>query len=77
MNEAEHVLERLERIRELDRQSAPTGRLLEELRELVDEAERWSRAEGDARARAAAVELSEVVARVEEVRPESVPLRQA
>jgi hypothetical protein len=77
MDEAANVLERLERIRELERRSAPTRRLLEELRELMDEAERWSRLEGDARARAATVELAEHVTRVEEVRPASQSIRPA
>jgi hypothetical protein len=71
MDEAANLLERLERIKELDRRSAPTRRLLEELRELVGEAQRWSRVEGDARARAATVELAELVTKTEEVRPRS------
>jgi hypothetical protein len=69
MDEAETVLRRLERIRELDEAKAPSALLLDELRQLVTEAEDWARAEGDARARAAAVWLGVDVARLEEVRP--------
>ena len=46
MEEAQSVLERLERIRELDGAGAPAGELLAELRALVSEAEGWARAEG-------------------------------
>jgi hypothetical protein len=46
MDEAEAVLERLARIEALDRAGAPVGSLIDELRALVAEAERWSRAEG-------------------------------
>jgi hypothetical protein len=72
MDEARQVLERLARIRELDRTSAPAGVVLGELRELVGEAERWTRAEGDSRARAATLELAELMTGVEEVRHEAV-----
>ena len=71
MDEAEAVLERLERIRALDRADAPAAVLLDELRQLVTEAEEWARAEGDARARAAAVWLGADVVRLEEVRPKA------
>lgn len=54
---ATRVLGRLERIRTLDRMDAPAGVLLDELRELVLEAEAWARAEGDRRAREAVEEL--------------------
>ena len=74
MDEAEAVLERLARIRELDRARVPATRLLDELRQLVSEAEAWARSEGDARARAAASELGAEVVRLEEVRP-SVEIR--
>ena len=67
MDEAERVLGRLERIKELNDGDAPTGVLLDELRELVAEAEEWARAEGDARARAAAAGLGERLAQVGEV----------
>ena len=46
MDEAEAVLERLARIEALDREGAPAGSLIDELRALVTEAERWSRTEG-------------------------------
>lgn len=39
------MLRRLERIEQLDRQDAPTGELLAELRALVRDAETWLRAE--------------------------------
>ncbi len=69
MDEAERVLDRLERIRELNECDAPAGVLLGELRELVAEAEEWARAEGDARARAAAAGLGERLSQVGEVTP--------
>jgi len=53
MDETEAVLKRLGRIDRL-RGVAPAAALLDELRLLVPEAEAWARAEGDARARAAA-----------------------
>jgi hypothetical protein len=52
------VLARLERIEAL-RVGGPASELLVELRALVPEAEAWARAEGDARARAAASKLRE------------------
>lgn len=45
MDEARLVLDRLARIEQLEREHAPASELLEELRELVREAERWVRAE--------------------------------
>jgi hypothetical protein len=72
MDEAEAVLARIERIRELERVDAPTAELLEELRWLVVEAEDWARAEGDPRARAAAVWLGADVIRLEEVMPKEI-----
>jgi hypothetical protein len=69
MHEAERVLERLRRIRELERRRAPAATMLPELRQLVGEAEAWARLEGDERARAAAAELAGHVARVGEVEP--------
>ena len=45
MDEARAVLARLERIEALDRRHAPPRELLAELRELVTEAELWSRAD--------------------------------
>jgi hypothetical protein len=71
MNEAVTVLERLERIRELDRRRAPAAELVGELRALVVEAERWATVDGDARARAAALELAGAVQRGAEVRRHS------
>jgi hypothetical protein len=50
MDEAAKVMARLERIDGLDPEREPPGRLLDELRALVREAEAWARAEGDARA---------------------------
>jgi hypothetical protein len=71
MDEAEAVLARIERIRELERADVPAEKLLEELRSLVAEAESWARAEGDPRARAAAVWLGADVTRLEEVRAQA------
>ena len=68
MDEAARVIERLERIESLQRDSlrtggaragAPLDALLAELRALVPEAEAWARSEGDARARMAATKLRE------------------
>jgi hypothetical protein len=53
MDEARAVLTRLDRIEALDREGAPPGVLLEELRGLVHEAEAWAKLEGDARAQKA------------------------
>jgi hypothetical protein len=53
MDEARAVLARLDRIEELDREGAPPGVLLEELRGLVQAAETWAKLEGDERARTA------------------------
>jgi len=72
MDEAEAVLARIERIRELERVDAPAAELLEELRWLVIEAEDWARTEGDPRARAAAVWLGADVIRLEEVMPKEI-----
>jgi hypothetical protein len=53
MDEPEAILQRLERIEELDRRGAAAPELVDELRALVREAEAWSRREGgDAGARA-------------------------
>ena len=58
---ADRVLERLERIDALRGAAGDgargSGRLMDELRALVGEAEAWARAEGDPRARDAAAEL--------------------
>jgi hypothetical protein len=45
MNEARAVLQRLDRIEELERRDAPAGDLLVELRGLVSDAEAWLRVE--------------------------------
>ena len=58
MDESERVVTRLRRIDEL-RTGGSTIDLLTELRALVPEAEAWARAEGDARAQAAAAKLRE------------------
>ena len=47
MDEARAVLDRLSRIEALDRDAAPAGELLDELRGLLREAETWLRAEPD------------------------------
>lgn len=47
MEEARRVVERLERISDLERDQAPPDELLGELRLLVREAEIWLRAEPD------------------------------
>jgi hypothetical protein len=59
MDEAAKVLERLGRIDALDREHVPPGRLLDELRALVHEAEAWARLEGDERAASAVQKLRE------------------
>jgi hypothetical protein len=53
MDEARAVLARLDRIEALEREGAPPGALLEELRGLVQAAEEWVRLEGDERAKRA------------------------
>jgi hypothetical protein len=50
MDEARAVMARLDRIEALDREGAPPGVLLEELRGLVQAAEAWAKQEGDERA---------------------------
>jgi hypothetical protein len=64
MDEARAVIDRLERIDALDRQGAPPGTLLEELRGLVRDAEAWARLEGDARAAAAVERCDEALGAV-------------
>ena len=46
MDESRAILERLERIEALDRDGAPPGELLAELRALLGEAESWASADG-------------------------------
>ena len=48
VEEARKVLERLARIEQLEGRPSPSAELLEELRELVREAEAWLRVESDA-----------------------------
>jgi hypothetical protein len=57
--ETDRVLARLERIEALRSRAgeAPPGLLLDELRALVAEADRWAALDGDARARAAVERL--------------------
>lgn len=62
MDEARAVMDRLERIESLERDGASPAAMLEELRGLVRDAERWVRIDGDGRAR-------EVVARCEAALP--------
>jgi hypothetical protein len=51
MDDARAVLARLDRIEALEREGAPPGVLLEELRGLVHDAEAWSQREGGERAK--------------------------
>src|SRR4026208_1857000 len=53
MDEARAVLARLDRIEELEREGAPPGVLLEELRGLVQAAGTWGKLAGGGRARTA------------------------
>lgn len=57
------MLERLERIEELDRSGAARGELLAELRALLGEAEAWSRREGGETGARAVVELRSALGR--------------
>jgi hypothetical protein len=59
MDEARAVLARLERIDALERGGAPAHAVLDELRELVQEAEEWARRERDPRGDAAVATLME------------------
>ena len=63
MDEARAVLARLDRIETLEREGAPPGVLLEELRGLVHDAEMWARLEGGERAREAVEKCSSVLSR--------------
>jgi hypothetical protein len=63
MEEARKVIERLERIEELDRSSASPAELLAELRGLLHDAEAWVRVEGGDAADDAVVRLRESLAR--------------
>jgi hypothetical protein len=55
MEEARRVLERLARISDLERGEAPPAEVLDELRELVREAELWLRVEQESGEAEAAV----------------------
>jgi hypothetical protein len=59
MDAIDQVLKRLARIEALDRRAVGAPALLEELRQLVGEAEAWARLEGDRRAREAVEKLRE------------------
>jgi len=63
MNEARRVLERLERIEELDRTTASPVELLDEVRGLLRDAEAWVRVEGGDAADDAVTRLREALAR--------------
>jgi hypothetical protein len=63
MEEAVHVLERLERIEALRAAGAPAAELLAELRSLVTEAEAWARVEGGDAGEAAVARLRVALAR--------------
>jgi hypothetical protein len=56
MEEARRVLERLARISDLEREQAPPSELLDELKELVREAELWLDAEPEPGGAEAAVD---------------------
>jgi hypothetical protein len=64
MDEARHLLERLERIEALERSPAARPALLAELRALMAESEAWARAEAELpeRTRDAVARAQEVVA---------------
>ena len=47
MDEARAVIERLDRIDELERDGAPPAAVLEELRGLLHDAEAWAQVDGD------------------------------
>lgn len=62
MEESRAVLERLERIEELDRTGAPPAEIVAELRALVADATAWSRAEGGESAERAVAVLRSALA---------------
>jgi hypothetical protein len=63
MEEARRILERLDRIEELERSNAAPAELLAELRGLLAEAEAWVRVEGGDAADEAVIRLRESLAR--------------
>jgi len=62
VDEARAVISRLDRIEALEREGAHPMTLLAELRELVREAEAWSRVEGGERAQHAVERVEEALA---------------
>jgi hypothetical protein len=62
VDEARAVMRRLDRIDALEREGAHATTVLAELRELVREAEAWSRVEGDERAQSAVERVEEAMA---------------
>ena len=63
MDEAQRVLERLDRIEELDRANAGPEELLAELRGLLEDAEAWVRTEGGDAADEAVIRLRDSLTR--------------
>jgi hypothetical protein len=63
VEESRALLERLERIEELERRRVGRGELLVELRALLQEAETWSHAEGGDRGASAVARLRDALAR--------------
>jgi hypothetical protein len=63
VEETRALLERLERIEELDRTGVGRGELLVELRALLREAERWSHAEGGDAGASAVARLRDALTR--------------
>jgi hypothetical protein len=63
VDESRSVLERLERIEELDRAGADPSALLAELRGLLDDAESWVRREGGEAGERAVADLRDALAR--------------
>jgi hypothetical protein len=63
MEEAQAILERLDRIERLRRENAPPARQLEELRLLVREAEEWTRLEGGEAGESAVAQLRSALER--------------
>ena len=72
MDEAVAVLERLERIERLQREGAPPGALLDELRALLDEAEEWARLEGGAEGADAVMQMRSALERSRSPKPDFV-----
>jgi len=62
VDEARAVIDRLDRIEALERDGAPPGVLIEELRGLVQAAEAWARVEQDERASATVERCTDALA---------------